>query len=63
MLGTQIFIMTKEELKTYVNEAIDALDVADLEEMFPNANQPSLYALAHELLGMRGRCGSYLKLP
>ncbi len=46
--------MTKQELKTYINEAIDALDTEDLEEIFPNNNQPSLYALAHELLGMRG---------
>ena len=46
--------MNKQELKEYINEAIDSLDTEDLEEMFPNANQPSLYALAHELLGMRG---------
>lgn len=46
--------MTKEQLKAYINEAIEALDQEDLAEMFPASQQPSMYALAHELIGLRG---------
>ncbi len=46
--------MTKEELKSYISEAVDALDHTDLEILFPPNNQPDLYAVVEELTGLKG---------
>ena len=46
--------MTKDELKRYLNEAVEALTTDDLEMLFPQNNQPDLYTLAQELIGLRG---------
>jgi molecular chaperone GrpE len=58
--------MTKEELKSYISEAVDALDPVDLEMLFPPANQPDLYTVVAELTGLKGAfnklSGSTLKL-
>lgn len=58
--------MTKEELKAYILEAVDALDPADLEVLFPPNQQPDLYAVVEELTGLKGAVsklsGSTLKL-
>lgn len=58
--------MTKEELKAYISEAVDALDPGDLELLFPPTNQPDLYSVVEELTGLKGAfnklSGSTLKL-
>ena len=58
--------MTKEELKRYISEAVDALDPVDLELLFPPDNQPDLYSVVEELTGLKGAfnklSGSNLKL-
>lgn len=58
--------MTKEELKAYISEAVDALDPADLEVLFPPNQQPDLYSVVEELTGLKGAVsklsGSSLKL-
>ncbi len=46
--------MTKEQLKIYITEAIDAMDHAELEQLFPQRNQPDLYTLAQEFTGLKG---------
>ena len=46
--------MNKDELKRYLNEAVEALTPGDLEQLFPQNNQPDLYTLAQELIGLRG---------
>lgn len=46
--------MTKEELKAYISEAVDALDPMDLEILFPPSNQPDLYSVVAELTGLKG---------
>ena len=46
--------LTKEQLKSYINEAIDALHNKDIEALFPTTNQPDLYALIREMTGLRG---------
>lgn len=58
--------MTKEELKAYISEAVDALDTTDLEILFPANQQPDLYSVVAELTGLKGAVsklsGSSLKL-
>ncbi len=58
--------MTKEELKAYISEAVDALEATDLEVLFPNNQQPDLYSVVEELTGLKGAVsklsGSSLKL-
>ena len=58
--------MTKEELKAYISEAVDALDSTDLELLFPHDQQPDLYSVVEELTGLKGAVsklsGSSLKL-
>lgn len=58
--------MTKEELKAYISEAVDALDSTDLEVLFPANQQPDLYSVVAELTGLKGAVsklsGSSLKL-
>jgi len=58
--------MTKEALKAYISEAVDALDPNDLELLFPSTNQPDLYTVVEELTGLKGAfnklSGSTLKL-
>ncbi|GEM_PF-6370789 len=58
--------MTKEALKAYISEAVDALDPVDLELLFPVNNQPDLYTVVEELTGLKGAfnklSGSTLKL-
>lgn len=46
--------MSKEEFKSYVFEAIEAMDEAEVEWLFPRAHQPDLYTLVSELTGLRG---------
>lgn len=46
--------MTREELKQYISEAVDALEQQDIEQLFPPSMQPDLYSLAKELVGLRG---------
>ena len=46
--------MTKDELKAYISEAVDVLDPVDLEILFPPNNQPDLYTIVEELIGLRG---------
>ena len=58
--------MTKDELKAYISEAVDALDPVDLEQLFPPNNQPDLYTIVEELTSLKGEfsklSGSNLKL-
>lgn len=58
--------MTKEELKKYISEAVNALDPVDLELLFPPNDQPDLYTIVEELTGLKGAfnklSGSTLKL-
>ena len=58
--------MTKEELKAYILEAVEALDENDLDLLFPVNEQPDLYAVVEELTGLKGAfnklSGSTLKL-
>jgi len=49
--------MTKEELKAYISEAVDALDPVDLEVLFPANQQPDLYSVVEELTGLKGTVG------
>ncbi|MCP3931700.1 MAG: nucleotide exchange factor GrpE [Bacteroidetes bacterium] len=46
--------MTKDELKSYINEAVDALEQRELEWLFPPANQPDLFTVISEMIGLRG---------
>lgn len=46
--------MTKEQLKQYINEAVDAMEDGDLNTLFPASQQPDLYAVIHEMTGLRG---------
>jgi molecular chaperone GrpE (heat shock protein) len=46
--------MTKSEFKNYLFEAIDALGEQDLEALFPPAQQPDLYTIVKETVGLRG---------
>ena len=46
--------MTKEQLKQYINEAVDAMEEGDLNALFPAAQQPDLYSVIHEMTGLRG---------
>ena len=46
--------MTKDELKAYISEAVEALDPGDLEVLFPPDNQPDLYTVVEELIGLKG---------
>ena len=58
--------MTKEELKAYISEAVDALEEGDLEILFPKQAQPGLYAMMEEVIGLKGAfnklSGSTLRL-
>lgn len=46
--------MTREELKHYISEAVDAMEQDDLEQLFPSAQQPDLYSIIKEIVGLRG---------
>lgn len=46
--------MTKEELKEYIIEAIDAFEEEEFERLFPDNNQPDLYSIAEEVIGLKG---------
>lgn len=46
--------MTKEQLKIYLDEAINALTEYDINALFPSSSQPDLYTIAKELIGLRG---------
>ena len=46
--------MTKEALKAYLTEAIEALDGEDINQLFPETDQPDLYTLVEALTGMQG---------
>lgn len=46
--------MTREELKQYITEAVDAMEQDDLEQLFPASQQPDLYSVIKELVGLRG---------
>jgi len=46
--------MTKEALKAYLTEAIEALDGEDINQLFPETDQPDLYTFAEALTGMQG---------
>lgn len=46
--------MTKEQLKRYLEEAVEALDANDINLLFPDTRQPDLYSIAEELIGLRG---------
>lgn len=46
--------MTKEALKDYLTEAIEALDGEDINQLFPETDQPDLYTLVEALTGMQG---------
>ncbi|MEM8527127.1 MAG: nucleotide exchange factor GrpE [Bacteroidota bacterium] len=41
-------------MKIYLEEAVDALNEADVRILFPDDRRPDLYTVAHELVGMRG---------
>ncbi len=46
--------MTKEAFKNYILEAIEAMDDAELDYLFPASDQPDLFSIASELTGLRG---------
>ena len=46
--------MTREELKQYISEAVDALEQQDIEQLFPQSSQPDLYSVVKELVGLKG---------
>lgn len=46
--------MTKEALKSYLIEAVEALDGEDINQLFPEIDQPDLYTLVEALTGMQG---------
>lgn len=46
--------MNKDDLKKYIIEAIDAMDGQDIEKLFPRQQQPDLYTIASELIGLKG---------
>lgn len=46
--------MTREQLKIYISEAVDAMEQDDLEQLFPSSQQPDLYSIIKELVGLRG---------
>jgi len=46
--------VTKQELKSYITEAVEAMDNEDLSLLFPEDNQPDLYTIINELVGLRG---------
>lgn len=46
--------MTKEEFKDYILEAVEAMDETELEYLFPAKEQPDLFTVVSELVGMRG---------
>lgn len=46
--------MTKDELKHYMAEAIDAMEPVDVDALFPANQQPDLYTIVAELTGLRG---------
>ncbi len=46
--------MTKQDFLKYLQEAVEAMDVHDIERLFPNNKQPDLYSLLEALVGLRG---------
>ncbi len=46
--------MTKQEFLQYLQEAVEAMDAHDLNQLFPNNKQPDLYSLLEALVGLRG---------
>ncbi len=46
--------MTKQEFLEYLQEAVEAMDVHDVNRLFPKNKQPSLYSLLDALVGLRG---------
>jgi hypothetical protein len=46
--------MTKQEFKDYILEAVEAMDGTELEYLFPATEQPDLFTIVSELVGMRG---------
>lgn len=46
--------MNKEQIKRYLEEAIDAMDEEAIESIFSDRNEPDLYTIATELVSIKG---------
>ncbi len=46
--------MTKDQLKQYINEAVDAMGEDELNYLFPPNHQPDLYTLAEAFTSLKG---------
>jgi molecular chaperone GrpE (heat shock protein) len=46
--------MTKVEFLKYIQQAVDGLEPDDLDELMPDTQQPDLYTIVQELVGLRG---------
>jgi len=46
--------MTKQEFSQYLQEAVEAMDVHDINQLFPGSKQPDLYSLLEAVVGLRG---------
>lgn len=46
--------MTKQEFLRYIEEAVDAMDGQNFNQLFTPSNQPDLYTLLEGLTGLRG---------
>ena len=53
-LSTAKATMGKKELKEYINQAVDALTEEELRILFPERQQPDLYTMVEEFIGLKG---------